>query len=275
MPSSASPAPTYMSLTAAMFDGATFDGATGGGGPWSDDCAPDGSGGSALMADLHSARDHQTPRRERRGVGATPIAISYVGKVTEIHDLTALELAAAISRREVSPTEVLEHTLSRAEGVGRQVGAFVTLAPDLARDQARGAEKAVLDGGDLPPLLGVPCPVKDLTRVAGVRFGAGSAALADVVATVDDGVATLLREAGTVMVGKTTTPEFGLPCYTEPDVAPAARTPWDLSRSAGGSSGGAAAAVAAGIVPVAHGSDGGGSIRIPASVCGLVGLKPT
>ena len=195
--------------------------------------------------------------------------------MTEIHDLTALELATAMRRREVSPTEVLEHTLSRAEAVGRQVGAFVTLAPDLARDQARGAEKDILDGGDLPPLLGVPCPVKDLTRVAGVRFGAGSAALADVVATVDDGVATLLREAGTVMVGKTTTPEFGLPCYTEPDVAPAARTPWDLSRSAGGSSGGAAAAVAAGIVPVAHGSDGGGSIRIPASVCGLVGLKPT
>src|ERR671911_2253486 len=120
MPSSASPAPTYMSLTAAtidgaMFDGATFDGATGGGGPWSDDCAPDGSGGSALMADLHSARDHQTPRREHRGVGATPVAISYVGKVTEIHDLTALELAATIRRREVSPTDVLEHTLTRAE----------------------------------------------------------------------------------------------------------------------------------------------------------------
>src|SRR5918995_521571 len=222
MPRSESPAPTYMSLTAAtidgaMFDGAMFDGATGG--PWSDGCAPDGSGGSALMADLHSARDHQTPRREHRGVGATPIAISYVGKVTEIHDLTALELATAMRRREVSPTEVLEHTLSRAEAVGRQVGAFVTLAPDLARDQARGAEKDILDGGDLPPLLGVPC-------------------------------------------------------YTEPDVAPAARTPWDRSRSAGGSRGGAAAAVAAGIVPVAHGYDGGGSIRIPASVCGLGGLKP-
>ncbi|WP_255372005.1 amidase [Cellulosimicrobium sp. CUA-896] len=86
---------------------------------------------------------------------------------------------------------------------------------------------------------------------------------------------TLLREAGTVMVGKTSTPELGLPCYTEPDVGPTARTPWDLGRSAGGSSGGAAAAVAARVVPVAHGSDGGGSIRIPASACGLVGLKPS
>jgi amidase len=92
---------------------------------------------------------------------------------------------------------------------------------------------------------------------------------------VDDGVVILLRQAGTIMVGKTTTPEFGLPCYTEPDIAAPARTPWDLSRSAGGSSGGSAAAVAAGIVPAAHGSDGGGSIRIPASACGLVGLKPS
>ncbi|MGH8823843.1 MAG: amidase [Jiangellaceae bacterium] len=195
--------------------------------------------------------------------------------MTEIHELTALELASAVSRRVVSPTEVLDHTLRRADQLGRRVGAFVTLAPDLARDQARTAERAVLASGDLPPLLGVPCPIKDLTMVAGVPFGAGSAALTGTVAPVDDGVTTLLRAAGTVMIGKTTTPEFGLPCYTEPDVAPPARTPWDLDRSAGGSSGGAAAAVAAGIVPIAHGSDGGGSIRIPASVCGLVGLKPT
>ena len=120
-----------------------------------------------------------------------------------------------------------------------------------------------------------PCPIKDLAMVSGVPFTAGSAALAGTVAPADDGVVTLLRDAGTLMVGKTTTPEFGLPCYTEPDIARPARSPWDLARSAGGSSGGAAAAVAAHIVPAAHGSDGGGSIRIPASVCGLVGLKPT
>jgi amidase len=170
---------------------------------------------------------------------------------------------------------VLAHTLERADRLGPQVGAFVTVTPELARDQAEAVEKVILAGGAPPPLAGVPCPVKDLAMVAGVPFLAGSAALLGTLAPVDDGVVSLLRDAGTVMVGKTNTPEFGLPCYTEPAIAPPARSPWDLSRSAGGSSGGAAAAVAAHIVPVAHASDGGGSIRIPASVCGLVGLKPT
>ena len=195
--------------------------------------------------------------------------------MTEIHELTALELASAIREREVSPTEVLDHALERADRLGSRVGAFVTLTPDLARDQAHAVEKAILGGGEPPSLAGVPCPVKDLAMVAGIPFTAGSAALASTVAPVDDGVVSLLRDAGTLMIGKTNTPEFGLPCYTEPDIAPPARSPWDLSRSAGGSSGGAAAAVAAHIVPVAHASDGGGSIRIPASACGLVGLKPT
>jgi amidase len=195
--------------------------------------------------------------------------------VTAIHELTALELAAAVRRGEASPTEVFDHTLRRAERLGERVGAFVTLTPDLARDQARVTEKAMLEGGAPPRLAGVPCPIKDLAMVADIAFTAGSAALTGTVAAVDDGVVSLLRDAGTLMVGKTTTPEFGLPCYTEPDIAPPARSPWDLARSAGGSSGGAAAAVAAHIVPVAHASDGGGSIRIPASACGLVGLKPT
>jgi len=195
--------------------------------------------------------------------------------VAELQELTALELAAAIRRREISPVEVAVHTAERAGRLGPQVGAFVTVTPELALEQARAAEAMLASGDALPPLLGVPCPIKDLTRVAGVPNSMGSAAFAGQVADVDDGVVTLLRRAGTIMVGKTTTPEFGLPCYTEPEIAAPARTPWDLSRSAGGSSGGAAAAVAAGIVPVAHGSDGGGSIRIPASACGLVGLKPS
>jgi amidase len=201
--------------------------------------------------------------------------------VTELHDLDALTLATALRRGDASATDVLEHTLERAERLGPAVGAFVTLTPDLAREQARAADDALVaarrDGtaDALPPFLGVPLPIKDLTMVAGVPMAAGSAALQEFVAPVDDGVVTLLRDAGTVMVGKTNTPELGLPPYTEPDVAPPARTPWDLTRSAGGSSGGAAAAVASRIVPVAHGNDGGGSLRIPASATGLVGLKPS
>lgn len=201
--------------------------------------------------------------------------------MSEIHDLTVLELAAALREGALGAVEVTEHTLSRAESLGPRVGAFVVLAPELALEQARAADAALAAGrrgrttAGLPPLLGVPCPVKDLTMVAGVPMRAGSAAIEGFVPPVDDGVVTLLRAAGTVMIGKTNTPELGLPAYTEPEVAPPARTPWDLGRSAGGSSGGAGAAVASRIVPVAHGNDGGGSLRIPASACGLVGHKPS
>lgn len=193
----------------------------------------------------------------------------------DIHELTALELARSIRQRDLSAAEVLDHSLERAARLGPQVGAFVTLTPELARRHADAADAALTRGGRLPPLLGVPCPVKDLTDVAGVPTSMGSAAFPAEPATTDAGVVTRLLDAGTVMIGKTTTPELGLPCYTEPDTAASARTPWDPARSAGGSSGGAAAAVAAGIVPIAHGSDGGGSIRIPASACGVVGMKPS
>lgn len=198
--------------------------------------------------------------------------------MVEPYELSALEQAAAVRRRELSPVELVTHLLARIDRYGERVGAFVTVTPDLALAQARAAERAVLDARDplsLPPLLGVPLPVKDLTAVAGVRCTYGSAAYAEAVADADDGVVTKLRAAGTVMPGKTSTAEFGISCYTETSLAPPARTPWDLTRSAGGSSGGAGAAVAAGLAAVAHGSDGGGSVRIPASVCGLVGLKPS
>jgi amidase len=203
--------------------------------------------------------------------------------VTEIHDLTVTELAAAIRAGRLSPVEITEHYLQRIDRLNEQVGAFYTVTPELAREQAAAAEKAVASGlrgagaglAELPPLTGIPIPIKDLNMVAGVRLTYGSAVLADNVAAEDDYVVAALRAAGTVMTGKTATPEFGLPCYTETRIGPPARTPWDLSRSAGGSSGGAAAAVAAGLAPAAQGSDGGGSIRIPSSVCGLFGIKPS
>jgi amidase len=196
----------------------------------------------------------------------------------QIHELTVIELAAAIRAGELSPVAVTDHYLRRAAALNDQVGAFYTVTAELAAEQAAAAEKAVARAADpagLPPLTGVPIPVKDLNMVAGVRQTMGSVAYASNVPDADDYVVTRLKDAGAVITGKTATPEFGLPCYTETRIGPPARTPWDLSRSAGGSSGGAAAAVAAGLAPAAQGSDGGGSIRIPSSVCGLVGVKPS
>jgi len=199
--------------------------------------------------------------------------------VSDLHDLSALEQARAIAVGEFTSVELTEHYLGRTERGSDQVGAFVTICPDLALEQARAADERVRLArersalGEVPPLNGVVIPIKDLHLLAGVRCRFGSATQ-DMIAPHDDHVVTRLKQAGVVMTGKTNTPEFGLPCYTEPAVAPPARTPWDLARSAGGSSGGAAAAVAAGLASAAQGSDGGGSIRIPSSACGLVGIKP-
>jgi amidase len=195
--------------------------------------------------------------------------------VTQLHDLTALEQAAAVRSGEVSPTELVEHALRRVEALDAGLGAFLTVTPERALAGARRAERRLRDGGEPPPLLGVPTAVKDLNNTAGVRTTFGSTVLADNVPTVDDAVVTRLAEAGTVSIGKTNTPEFGFPCYTDNALVGPARCPWDPGRLAGGSSGGAAVAVAAGMLPVAQGSDGGGSIRIPASINGLVGLKPS
>jgi amidase len=188
--------------------------------------------------------------------------------VSELHDLTALEQGAAIRAGEVSSAELVEHYLRRIEQYDDQLGAFVTVTPERARDQAR---RHAGEG----PLAGVPTAIKDLNATAGVRTTFGSAVFADHVPDWSDELVQRVETAGLVSLGKTNTPEFGSPCYTEPDVAPPAVTPWDTSRTAGGSSGGSATAVAAGLVAVAQGSDGGGSIRIPASCCGIVGLKPS
>ncbi|MEZ0089585.1 amidase [Streptacidiphilus sp. EB129] len=199
--------------------------------------------------------------------------------MTQLHDLTAREQGELISTGKLSPVELTDHYLDRIDRHNATVGAYITVTPELARSQAAQAEADVAaarrEDRPLSPLHGVPIPVKDLNFVAGVRATLGSAAFAEHVPDVDDHVVTRLRAAGTVMLGKTNTPEFGLPSYTENQVAPPARTPWGLEYSAGGSSGGAGAAVASGLAPIAHGSDGGGSIRIPASVCGLFGIKPS
>lgn len=188
--------------------------------------------------------------------------------MTELHDLTALEQGAAIAAGETSSAELVQHYLERAERLNGSLGAFVT----FSADQARARAAAVRRSG---PLAGVPTALKDLNATAGVRTMFGSALLADYVPEESDEVVRRIEDAGLISLGKTNTPEFGSPCYTESAVAPPAVTPWDLTRMAGGSSGGAASAVAGGLVALAQGSDGGGSIRIPASCCGIVGLKPT
>jgi amidase len=193
--------------------------------------------------------------------------------MSDLHDLTLLEQADAVRRRDVSPVELVDHYLDRIDRLNAEVGAFVHVAPEQARAAARTAEQQASAGGELPPLHGVPTAIKDLYLTADMPTSFGSGAFPPVELGIDEAFVAKLREAGVVSLGKTATPEFGAPCYTEPEGHPPARTPWDLSRSAGGSSGGAGAAVAAGLVPAAPGSDGGGSIRIPSSVNGLVGVK--
>jgi amidase len=195
--------------------------------------------------------------------------------MSALHDLSLLEQAAGVRGRQVSPVELVDHYLERIDRLNETVGAFVHLAPDLARAAAKDAASAVSSGADLPPLHGVPTAIKDLYLTADMPTSFGSGAFPPVELGVDEAFVTKLRAAGTISLGKTATPEFGAPCYTEPAGHPPARTPWDLTRSAAGSSGGAGAAVAAGLLPAAPGSDGGGSIRSPSSVNGLVGIKPS
>ncbi|GAB3259434.1 amidase [Alteromonas gracilis] len=183
--------------------------------------------------------------------------------MAELHDLTALEQGAAIRAGEVSSAELVAHYRDRIERLDADLGAFVTLVDPPT--------PAATDG----PLAGVPTAIKDLAQTAGVTTAFGSALMGHNVPQVSDEVVLRIERAGMPWLGKTATPEFGSPCYTEPAGRAPAVTPWDTTRMAGGSSGGAGAAVAAGLVPLAHGSDGGGSIRIPASCCGIVGFKPT
>ena len=187
----------------------------------------------------------------------------------------ALTLARHIRTKEISPVAVIEAVLQRIEALQPTVNAFITVTADEAREAARRAEAAVMAGDRLGPLHGVPFSVKDLLFTRGARATMGSLIFADQVPTEDAVPVRRLREAGAILIGKTTTPEFGHKPFTDSPLFGATRNPWDLSRTAGGSSGGAAAAVATGQGPLALGTDGGGSVRLPASCCGIVGLKPT
>ncbi|WP_235493066.1 amidase [Aeromicrobium sp. Leaf245] len=197
--------------------------------------------------------------------------------MTALHELDAHAMADALARGETTSLELVEHHLRRIDDRGPALGAFVTVTHERSLQAARDADatRRAASPEALPPFLGVPTAFKDLTSTAGVRTTLGSRLMADHVPDVDAHVVTLVERAGFVSLGKTNTPELGLSSYTDNDVVGPARTPWDLDRTAGGSSGGAAAAVAAGLVPLAQGSDGGGSIRIPSSCCGVFGFKPS
>jgi len=187
----------------------------------------------------------------------------------------ALTLARQIRMKEVSPVAVIDAVLERIEALQPTVNAFITVTADEAREAARRAEAALMAGGPLGPFHGVPFSVKDLLFTKGTPTTMGSLIFADQVPAEDAVPIRRMREAGAILIGKTSTPEFGHKPLTDSPLFGATRNPWDLSRTAGGSSGGAAAAVATGQGPLALGTDGGGSIRIPAACCGIVGLKPT
>jgi len=187
----------------------------------------------------------------------------------------AVTLARQIRTKAISPVALVDAVLRRIEALQPTVNAFITVTADEAREAARRAEAAVMAGGDLGPFHGVPFSVKDLLFTQGIRTTMGSLIFADQVPAEDAVPVRRLREAGAILIGKTTTPEFGHKPLTDSPLFGATRNPWDLSRTAGGSSGGAAAAVASGQGPLALGTDGGGSIRLPAACCGVVGLKPT
>lgn len=205
-------------------------------------------------------------------MSAVPAAVAGSG---ELLATPALELAAAVRRREVSPLELVEAGLARIGALDGDLGAFVTVDDAGARSQAVAAERVLAEGLPVGPLHGVPTAIKDLTPTAGLRTTFGSRAFAAHVPAADAVSVTRVRAAGMPILGKTSLCELGALPVTESALTGPCRNPWNPADNAGGSSGGAACALVAGMVPIAHGTDGGGSVRIPAALCGTVGLKPS
>lgn len=186
------------------------------------------------------------------------------------------ELADAVRSHRVSSYQLVERALERISRLDRQLNAVVAVRAEPALDEARALDARIAAGGDPGPLAGIPFLVKDLEDVAGMRTTRGSALFADAALATRDGLTPArLRSAGAIVVGKTNLPEFATEGYSANLVFGITRNPWGLEWSPGGSSGGSGAALAAGLVPIATATDGGGSVRIPAALCGLVGIKPT
>jgi aspartyl-tRNA(Asn)/glutamyl-tRNA(Gln) amidotransferase subunit A len=192
---------------------------------------------------------------------------------SELWKMDAVALARAIRTKQVSAVEVTEAALHHVETLDPLLHAFCTPTPEIARAEAAAVERAILAGAPVGPLAGVPYGIKDLICTKGVRTASGSFAYHDFIPDEDDVVVERLRAAGAVSLGKTNVPEFGYSGVGHNPVFETTRNPWNLERTPGGSSAGSGAAVAAGMCPIALGSDGGGSIRIPSAHCGLYGLK--
>ncbi|QIN78531.1 amidase [Rubrobacter marinus] len=187
--------------------------------------------------------------------------------------MEATELAGRVRGGELSPVEVVDAVLERMEKLEPKLHAFCTPTPEMARDEARRLEREISGGRDPGPLAGVPVGIKDLHAVKDVRMALGSHAYRDFVPDEDDVAVERLREAGAIILGKTNVPEFGYSGVGHNPVFETTTNPWDTSKTPGGSSAGSGAAVASGMGPIALGSDGGGSVRIPASFSGLFGMK--
>ena len=193
----------------------------------------------------------------------------------ELSYTSASELAGRIRNKEISPVEIMENCLSRIDEVNPALNCFCFVFADEAMARAREAEAAVMRGDDVGPLHGVPIAIKDFTPTKGKRTTRGSKVFEHWVPDENALIVDRLCGAGAIMVGKTTTPEFAFSSFTKSPLWGITRNPWDQAMTPGGSSGGSAAAVASGCVPMAEGTDMGGSVRIPASFCGIVGLKPS
>jgi aspartyl-tRNA(Asn)/glutamyl-tRNA(Gln) amidotransferase subunit A len=191
----------------------------------------------------------------------------------QICRMEATEIAERVRAKELSPVEVVDAVLERMEKLEPTLHAFCTPTPEMAREEARRLEKGISDGHDPGPLAGVPVGIKDLHAVKDVRMVLGSHAYEDFVPDEDDVAVERLKEAGAIILGKTNVPEFGYSGVGHNPVFDTTTNPWNTSLTPGGSSAGSGAAVASGMGPIALGSDGGGSVRIPASFCGLFGMK--
>src|SRR2546421_352986 len=187
----------------------------------------------------------------------------------------ALEQVRAIAERRIKPAELVALYYDRIARIDPELNAYVLLTRELAESQAAAAEKRITRGEPLGLLEGVPISIKETASLAGYRNSLGSLVFEQSIAQLDGFAVGRLKDEGAAILGKTNAPEFGTRPVTEGPMFPPARNPVDKTRTAGGSSGGAAAAVAAGLCALSHGGDGGGSIRIPASCCGVVGLKPS